>query len=306
MILSRILFPWKRHLKWAVDLQERQIRLTLSESNRNRFRLLYTSTTAIDSLKGHNWQEFFMNLRRIDQGKALEMMVCLPEEGLLIKPLPDYPNLNKKELRHALGIFQEQVLPWSSKNSLRAIQLLPKTDLQRSQENRSYGYLYALELTPYQGFFQHASASRYALADIALRSQLYLQSLEKALTGEGLFLMEFFKNKVRCHLFQQGILTHYRDFAMEKTYCEYEIPETLAGAITTYIRYFYPCIDQMENILILGCISEDSLFCTTFSEILFTELKQEFPTVRFISLLTFQETTQMICPSVLPKRGLKA
>ena len=291
---SKILFPWKRKTKWSIDLQEHQIRMTLSEIHQYHLTVLHTATIAIDSFTRHNWQEFFMELRGIDQGNAADLSVCLPEVGLLIKPLPEYPYLTKKELGHALGIFQEQVLPWPRKNSLRAIQLLPETDLQRKQENHSCGYLYALELTPYHGFFEQITVFDYVIVGIALRSQLYLDSLKKSITGGDLFLLEFFRERVRCHLFQQGTLTHYRDFPVEKIYREYEIAETICCSLSSYIHYFHPDLDQTTNIHIIGCISEGSLQCSTRAENLFSEMEQKFSNLHFVSLLTYQETSQII------------
>jgi hypothetical protein len=284
-------FPWTSQYKWGVDLQEFQIRITLYEMHNRECVIRHSDFFEITTLADRNWQLFFEKLRALDQGKAFEMNLCLPETTLIIKPLPEYPYLTNKELRHALSIFQEQTLPWSIKNCLTSIQLEPESEQQRKKENRCQGYLYALERTPCQSFFEAAITFGFEIKQIALRAQLYRKSLPDYRVFINLFLLEFFEKRVRCHLFQKGILTHYRDFSLEKNFLEYETIESLGNSLASYFQYFFPKAEQISTVTIICCVSEESGKIEELISTLSLEIVHKHPSIDFLTRLPFQLTS---------------
>jgi len=284
-------FPWRNRYKWGVDLQEFQIRINLFEINHRERVIRYSDVFEITSLVDQNWQLFFEKLRVLDQCKASEISICLPETGLIIKPLPEYPYLTNKELKHALSIFQEQTLPWPIKNCLTSILLLPESEQQRKKENRCKGYLYVLERTSYHAFFETAVAFGFRIKQIGLRAQLYRMSLTNYQVLINLFLLEFFKDRVRCHLFQHGILTHYHDFPLNRNFLEYETIESLGSSISSYFLYFFPLSEQITTVTSVCCVSEESNKIEELISNLSSEITQNYPSVSFLPGLSFQQTS---------------
>lgn len=285
---------WRAKTIWNIDFQEHQMRFALCEVGSREPQILQFENLKIESFYQEKWGDFFEKLRIMDQKKSHAIALCLPERNLIIRPLPAYPHLSKKELKQALSVFQEQILPWTSKNHLSAVCILPPDEIQRKKENRCSGLIYVIECDPYQDFFKTAQEFGYTIEKVCLRAVVY-NSIQMKSQAEGLlFMLEFFQKSMRCHLFQNDILTNYRDFELCPTHSELLVFEPLEKAIRSYIRYFIDSLSEAKSIQLQICISEEAEDLNKLVDSITKEITGNFPEAVFLPELTFRQTSEIL------------
>lgn len=279
---------------WNIDLQEHLIRLVYCEIKNKQPKILLSESLTIESIDREACSAFFERLRSVDQKNANDIAICLPEKNLLIKPLPTYPYLKKKELRQALSVYQEQILPRPTRNQTCAYCILPENEIQRKKENRCSGLLYVLDHEPYQDFFDLAQEYGYHIKKICFRAYVYYLTQSTNQTEGLLFMLEFFKERIRCHLFQNGIITHYRDFNFKPTSSELLIEESLEKALCSYIRYFIAPSSERTSIQTQLCISEESENLNNWIDSITKEMSEQFLEMTFLPSMTFRQTLESL------------
>jgi hypothetical protein len=120
---------------WNIDLQEHLIRLVYCEIKNKQPKILLSESLTIESIDREACSAFFERLRSVDQKNANDLAICLPEKNLLIKPLPTYPYLKKKELSQALSVYQEQILPGPTRNQTCAYCILLKMRFKKKRKS---------------------------------------------------------------------------------------------------------------------------------------------------------------------------
>lgn len=231
---SELLLPLRKHSrKWGMDWQSNQIFL-----NSEKEQYFYNSKACYE-------EEFESLLDMLSSARKMKLSLCLPEEPLLIKKLPNLQLESSMAISKAVTVQAEQILPWALDDCFYDYYSFETGDKTKPVKEI---WLYAMHKGPFSEFFKALASRGIQVDKIHLRPSIIAAgSLWERPAGA---VIEVKENKVRCSILKKGMPIAIKDFpffykANQDNY------QDLMGILSFYLHYFE------ESILLADSKSPD-------------------------------------------------